>query len=198
MPADSPADHSPASGDATGTPSRPAANLFARALALSALIIVLDQASKWLILQVVMQPPRVIEVTGFFNLVLTFNTGISFGLLGNDSPWGPWLLSGLAIAIVIGLLIWLRQQTHPLPAMAIGLIVGGALGNVIDRMYQPGVVDFLDFHLGGWHWPAFNVADSAITVGVAMLLFDGFFPSDRYKTNESKGDLSPDAGKGKK
>ena len=191
MPADSPTD-SPANSGATCSPSRPAANLFARALALSAVIIVLDQASKWLILQVVMQPPRVIEITGFFNLVLTFNTGVSFGLFGNDSPWGPWLLSGLAVAIVIGLLIWLRQQTHLLPALAIGLIVGGALGNVIDRMHQPGVVDFLDFHVAGWHWPAFNIADSAITIGVALLLYDGFFPG-----RGSQDDLSKSAGKGK-
>jgi len=196
MPADSSAESPPktpgANSGATCGPSRPAANLYARALTLAALIIVLDQASKWLILQVVMQPPRVIEVTGFFNLVLTFNTGVSFGLLDNDSPWGPWLLSGLAVAIVIGLLIWLRQQSHLLPALAIGLIVGGALGNVIDRMHQPGVVDFLDFHLSGWHWPAFNVADSAITVGVALLLYDGFFPGRHFR-----GDLSQSAGKGK-
>lgn len=193
MPADSPTDCSPANSGATCNPSRPAANLFARALTLAAVIIVLDQASKWLILQVVMQPPRVIEITGFFNLVLTFNTGVSFGLFGNDSPWGPWLLSGLAVAIVIGLLIWLRQQTHLLPALAIGLIVGGALGNVIDRMHQPGVVDFLDFHVAGWHWPAFNIADSAITIGVALLLYDGFFPGRGFQ-----GDLSKGASKGKK
>lgn len=155
--------------------------LFRLALGLAALIVVLDQVTKWLILGLFEAPPHIIEVTGFFNLVLTFNTGVSFGLFSGGGPWQAWILSGLSLAIVVALLFWLRQQTRGFPAAAIGLVVGGALGNVIDRIMEsrPGVVDFLDLHVAGWHWPAFNVADSAITIGVVFLLFDGLFLDDR-------------------
>ncbi len=146
------------------------------ALAIAAATIVLDQFSKWAVLALVMDPPRVIPMTGFFNLVLTFNTGISFGFFGGEAAaWKPWVLSALALAICAALLYWLRRQPKRLLGLAVGLVVGGAVGNVIDRMHQPGVVDFLDFYYGGWHWPAFNLADSAITVGVAFLVFDGLF-----------------------
>ena len=145
------------------------------ALGLAVLVLLLDQLSKWLILEVVMQPPRQIELLPFFNLVLTYNRGISFGLLGGGSPWQPWLLSGLALAIVVGLLIWLRRQESLAGALAIGLVIGGALGNVVDRLHIGAVVDFLDLHAAGWHWPAFNLADSAITIGVVLLLLDGLF-----------------------
>ena len=145
------------------------------ALGLAAAVLLVDQLTKWLIVAIVMQPPRVVEITSFFNLVLVHNTGISLGMWSGESAWKPWVLSGLALAIVIGLLIWLRRQTRTLPALAIGLIVGGAIGNVIDRWHAPGVIDFLDFHAFGWHYWAFNVADSAITVGVALLVFDGLF-----------------------
>ncbi len=154
------------------------------ALGLAAVVLVVDQLTKWLIVAVVMQPPRVIEITSFFNLVLVHNTGISLGIWSGESAWKPWVLSGVALAIVIGLLVWLRYQTRTLPALAIGLVVGGAVGNVIDRWHAPGVIDFLDFHAFGWHYWAFNVADSAITVGVALLVFDGLFP-EREKAKKS-------------
>ena len=147
-----------------------------RALMLAVVVMVLDQASKWVILNLVMDPPRVIEVTGFFNLVLTYNTGISFGFFGGaEAAWKPWVLGALAVAISAGLLYWLWRQPERNLALAVGAIVGGAIGNVIDRAHQPGVVDFLDFYYGGWHWPAFNLADSAITLGVAFLVLDGLF-----------------------
>ena len=167
--------------EATDRNSRRALGL---ALALAAIVLVLDQASKWAILTQVMQPPQVLEVTSFLNLVLTFNTGVSFGLLGGEAAaWKPWALSGLALAVSAGLLYWLARQPERLLALAVGLIVGGALGNALDRLRQPGVVDFLDFHLAGWHWPAFNLADSAIFLGVAILIFDGLFRGrDRSKT----------------
>ena len=123
-----------------------------------------------------MAPPRVVEVTGFFNLVLTYNTGVSFGLFGGAAaPWKPWALGGLALAVSAGLLYWLAREPERLLGLAVGLIVGGALGNALDRAHQPGVVDFLDFHLAGWHWPAFNLADSTIFLGVAVLIIDGLF-----------------------
>jgi signal peptidase II len=154
------------------------------ALGLAVVVLVLDQASKWAILTQVMQPPQVVEITGFFNLVLTYNTGVSFGLFGGAAAaWKPWALSGLALAVSAGLLYWLARQPERLLALAVGSIVGGALGNALDRLRQPGVVDFLDFHLAGWHWPAFNLADSAIFLGVAILIFDGLFRGrDRSKT----------------
>lgn len=146
-----------------------------RALGLATVVMVLDQASKWFILLEVMQPPRSIEVTSFFNLVLTYNRGVSFGLLAGDNPWQPYLLVALSTVIVIALLYWLRQQKSALTVLAVGLVTGGAVGNAIDRFLHPGVVDFLDFHYAGWHWPAFNLADSAIVAGVALLLWDGLF-----------------------
>ncbi len=146
------------------------------AVALAAIVLVLDQASKWVILTQVMDPPRVVEVTGFFNLVLTYNTGVSFGLFGGAATaWKPWVLGGLAVAVSTGLLYWLAREPERSLALAVGLIVGGALGNALDRAHQPGVVDFLDFYLFGWHWPAFNLADSSIFLGVAFLIFDGLF-----------------------
>ena len=166
-------------------------------LGLAAAVLVLDQATKWLIVAVVMQPPRVIEVTGFFNLVLTYNTGVSFGIgSSGEATWQPWALSALSLTIVAGLIYWLRQQQHRLPAVAIGAVIGGAIGNVIDRIHTGphGVIDFLDFHAAvleilptGRHWPAFNVADAAITLGVAALVVDGLFLEGRRATNTSSG-----------
>ncbi len=149
------------------------------ALGLAALVTLLDQIGKWLILGVVMNPPRVIEVTGFFNLALVFNTGVSFGFFGGDAPWKPWALSLLALLIVAALLIWLHREPSRILAIAVGLTTGGALGNVVDRLRYSAVVDFFDFHLGGWHWPAFNLADAAIALGVALIVVDGLLPAGR-------------------
>jgi len=138
-------------------------------------IVLLDQLSKWWVLADLMSPPRAIELTGFFNLVLVWNRGVSFGMFNAHSSWGPIVLAGLALAISVGLVVWLRRVESRLLAAAIGLVLGGAIGNVIDRGRFGAVVDFLDFHAFGYHWPAFNVADSAITVGVALLLYDSLF-----------------------
>lgn len=161
------------------------------ALGLAALVVLLDQVSKWLIVTVVMQPPRVVEVTGFFNLVLTYNTGVSFGLAAGSAAWVLILVS---LAIVAGLLVWLRTQDHPVPALAIGAVIGGALGNVLDRLHAPGVIDFLDVHgalLDFWplygRWPTFNLADSAITLGVAALIVDGLFLEAARSKNDPTG-----------
>ena len=147
------------------------------ALVLAAIVVVLDQASKWVILTQGPALGEAIEVTGFFNLILKFNNGISFGLFsgGTGAAWKAGVLGGLALAVSAGLLYWLARQPERLLGLAVGLIVGGALGNALDRAHQPGVVDFLDFYLAGWHWPAFNLADSSIFLGVAILVFDGLF-----------------------
>ena len=169
----------------SATDARPGSTL-GQALMLAAVVMALDQASKWAILTQVMDPPRVIEVTGFFNLVLTYNTGVSFGLFGGAAAaWKPWALGGLALAVSAGLLFWLTRQPERLLSLAVGLLVGGALGNAVDRAHQPGVVDFLDFHLAGWHWPAFNLADSSIFLGVAILVFDGLFREPARSKNRA-------------
>ncbi len=151
----------------------------AQALAIAAGLIVavtlLDQASKWLIVEYFLDRPRVVEVTGFFNLVLTHNTGISFGIFRGSDDWVRWALIVAAFGIMAVLLDWLRRQPGRTLTLAIGLICGGALGNVIDRIRTGAVVDFLDFYLGTWHWPAFNLADAAITIGVVGLILDGLF-----------------------
>lgn len=135
-------------------------------------IICLDQASKWWILTIVMSPPRRIPVTGFFDLVLVYNRGVSFGMFGGAPSWVPAALIVFALLLSIALCIWMWRADTVLLGSALGLVVGGAIGNVIDRLIHGAVVDFLDFHVAGYHWPAFNVADSAITVGVAFLILD--------------------------
>ena len=113
------------------------------------------------------------NVTSFFNIVLIYNRGMSFGLFNSGGELNALLFSVVAAAIVTVLTYWLSRVESPLLAGAIGLIIGGAVGNVIDRIRFGAVVDFLDFHIGSWHWPAFNIADSAICVGVAVMLLDG-------------------------
>ncbi len=139
------------------------------------LIMLLDQASKWWIVFEVMRPPRVIPVFPSFNLVMGWNRGVSFGLFDSDSPYSQWLLIGLALVIVGVLLVWLWRTDSRLMALAIGFIVGGALGNVIDRLHYGAVADFLDVHVAGYHWPAFNVADAGITVGAVIFVLDSLF-----------------------
>ena len=138
-------------------------------------VVAIDQLSKWLVLSALDEQPFGIVVLPFFNLALVWNRGISFGMFNQESELGPWLLIALAAAIVIGLFVWMRQLRSPWPITAIGLVIGGAVGNSIDRMRFGAVVDFLDFHVLDYHWPAFNAADTAIVVGVGMLLLDGLF-----------------------
>lgn len=140
--------------------------------ALAALVVVLDQIGKWWVLDVIFDPPRTIPLTPFLNLVPVWNRGVSFGLFSAAPGWLPWLLAGFAVVIAAALAIWMLRVRDRLLATGLGLVIGGALGNVIDRFRFGAVVDFLDFHAASYHWPAFNVADSAITVGVGLLLLD--------------------------
>ena len=144
-----------------------------RALALAAAIMVIDQLSKfWLIAWVEAQGGWV-QVTGFFNLVMVWNRGISFGMLQSGET-GRWLLVGFTTLVCLGLCFWLSRQRDIWPSLALGAVIGGAVGNIVDRIWRGAVADFFDFHVLGYAWPAFNVADSAITIGVAMLLYDSF------------------------
>jgi len=148
------------------------------ALIFIAVLIGADQFLKQYMLSLVFEPPRVIEVTGFFNLVPVWNRGVSFGMLG-DSETSRWILVGLAFVIVAILVVWLIRAGSAVVVFALVLVIGGALSNVIDRVVFGAVVDFIDIHAFGWHWPAFNLADMSIVAGTALLLYDGLFGSPR-------------------
>lgn len=162
-------------------------------LILAAILIVLDQLSKWWIVERVMRPEGVvdtpfyspvrIDVLPFFDLVMAWNRGVSFGIFNNDGRWNALLLSVLSVAVSVGLVIWMRKAETPLVRLALGGIIGGALGNVIDRMRWGAVADFLDVHVMGYHWPAFNLADSAITVGAVLLVLDALFAKSSSTKN---------------
>ena len=145
--------------------------------------ILFDQASKWWILVEVMDPPKVIPVTSLLNFVLTWNRGVSFGLFNNEGNFGAWFFSILAIIIVGILLIWLRKAETKVQSISLGFIIGGAIGNVIDRVNHLAVLDFIDFHLGNSHWPAFNAADSFITLGALVLIVDSLFSRQKNDNN---------------
>jgi signal peptidase II len=146
-----------------------------RWFALSAAVVVADQLVKWAILNH-FAPGEQRQVTAFFNLVLVFNRGAAFSFLAEAGGWQSPLLTvfALAAAAVVSVFI-LRNPQKKMFCLGLALILGGALGNVIDRLRFGSVVDFVDLYAFGWHWPAFNVADSAITLGAALLIFEGFF-----------------------
>jgi signal peptidase II len=148
----------------------------------SALLVatfVIDQAHKWWMLNVYDIAARApVEITSFFELVLVKNKGISYGLLAQDGHGGQWALAGFAVLTSIALWIWLVRGTiNPLIAAALGLIIGGALGNAVDRVVLGGVADFFHFHVGSWSWYVFNIADVAIVAGVVGLLYDSLRPN---------------------
>ncbi len=144
-------------------------------LSVAVAVAALDQLSKWAVLDFFMDPPRVIKLLPFLDLVLVYNRGASFGFLNINAQWVPWLLTAIAAAVVIALIVWLRRVENRYLAAALGLIIGGAVGNGMDRVLRErhAVVDFIDFYVGAFHWPAFNIADSAIVIGVFIMLLDG-------------------------
>lgn len=143
-------------------------------------VIAADQFSKWYILAQVMDPPRIIEVTPFFNIVLAWNKGVSFSMLSSESSLVSWGLSGFAILVCGVLGYFLVRAETKISATAFALIIGGAIGNVIDRIRYGAVVDFLDFYVKSYHWPAFNVADSAICLGAGFLILESII-SKRFE-----------------
>jgi signal peptidase II len=153
-----------------------------QAMTLVVLTVIADQVTKELLLRFVLKADPIVQVIdGFFRLVMVWNSGVSFGFLGGDRALPPWLLSTVAVAVCIGLFAWLRRVNRPFTGWGIGLVIGGAIGNVIDRARWGAVFDFADFHVHQWHWPAFNVADSAIVVGVGLMLIDSLI-SERHRT----------------
>lgn len=149
--------------------------MLARGLAVAALVAVLDQISKLALLRHFGETACATHrevVTSFLDLVLTCNSGVSFGML-NRAGLNSLLFTVAAAVIAVVLVFWLNRARSSFLAVAIGLIIGGAIGNIIDRLRLGAVVDFLYFHAGAWYWPAFNLADSAICLGVAAMLLDG-------------------------
>ncbi|HXF46486.1 MAG TPA: signal peptidase II [Burkholderiaceae bacterium] len=141
-------------------------------LALAAVVVAVDQATKFAI-ETAFEFGDRRPVTSFFNLVLTYNKGAAFSFLAGASGWQStfFTIVGIAASLFIVYLL-ARHGTQKLFSLALALILGGAVGNVIDRIVHGHVIDFLDFHWRGWHWPAFNVADSAIVTGAALLILD--------------------------
>jgi signal peptidase II len=164
-----------------------------RGLIVAIVVAVGDQLAKLGIVALFADKPPTytISLTPFFNLLLTHNAGITFGMFNNGAAVNALIFSGLALIVVIVLVNWLRRVETAFLAVSIGLIIGGAAGNVIDRLIAGSVVDFLDFHLGSWHWPAFNVADSAICLGVIAMLLEGFVFRHPSPQAKEPRDLAP-------
>ncbi len=150
-----------------------------RGLLIAAVIICFDQLTKWLIVDYIMASSIMIPINNFFNLVLTFNRGVSFGLFASTSPEGKWILICLTSGLSCILIWWLYNAKTNLSVFAFGMIIGGAIGNIIDRLRIGAVVDFLDFYAFGYHWPAFNIADASICVGATLLVFESLFAHDK-------------------
>lgn len=173
---------------------------FLKGMLLSFAIIAADQYTKWLIVErklvQTLTPQdfqtwlitrqminplmdmtamyRQIEVTSFLNLTMVWNRGVSFGMFNTMGDKGPLILSAIALLISILMIVWMAVVPRLLPAIGLAMIVGGAIGNVIDRVRFGAVADFVDLHYAGWHWPAFNLADSCIVLGAAFLILDSF------------------------
>jgi signal peptidase II len=146
---------------------------------LAALTLAVDQAHKWWMLLVyrIMDRGRV-TVTPFLDLVYVKNLGVSYGLFLQESREGQWLLAGFAALAVLAMAVWLaRGVTEKLVAASLGLIMGGAASNAVDRLVLGGVADFFSLHAFGFYWYVFNIADAAIVAGVCGLLYDSFYPS---------------------
>lgn len=168
-------------------------------LALALFFLIADQLSKWAVTEYVIRPMSpdtlgnsygLIEwfmqtperlpfakmtILPFFNIVMVWNQGVSFGMFNGHSDYGPMILTILAVLIIILFTVWLFKTENKLHNFAVSMVIGGALGNLIDRARFGAVIDFLDFHVMGWHWPAFNVSDSCICIGVFLLIIQSFF-----------------------
>ncbi len=156
-------------------------------IGLSVIIIAIDQGTKWWAeTNLILHQP--IEITRFFNITLMYNKGAAFSIFSEQSGWQRWFLSGLALAISVLLIYWLYKlpNKEKLTALAFACILGGALGNLIDRLYYGHVIDFIQLHYEKWYWPTFNIADSAITLGVGVMLLNAWL---EFKTNSFPNQL---------
>lgn len=148
-------------------------------LSVALVVLILDQATKFWVLNDILAERGVVVYTSFFSLVRAWNTGVSFSMFNNWGIIGVIALSIVALGIVIFLLLWLRGEKSKLVQVALGLIIGGACGNVLDRIRLGAVFDFLDFSVGDYHWPAFNAADSFICVGASVIIIHSLWAKNR-------------------
>jgi len=141
-------------------------------LGIAIVVVLMDQVSKITMTRLLVYGQSEV-VNPFFNLVMVYNQGAAFSFLANSGGWQRWFFSALALAVSISI-IWMlnRNASQRMFCWSLSLILGGAVGNLIDRLAYGHVIDFLDVHVGNWHWPAFNVADSAITIGAALFVLD--------------------------
>jgi len=149
---------------------------------------VLDQVTKFLA-ETLLTFHQPVPVLPSFNLLLTYNTGAAFSFLAGAGGWQRWFFLGLGLLVSIGLIVWLRRlkPTETRLAAALALILGGAIGNLIDRAWLGQVIDFIQLYYQHWYWPAFNLADSAITVGAALLVLDSLWSGRASKPNTLDG-----------
>ncbi len=167
--------------------------MLGRGLGVAAAVAALDQASKLALLRHFHEAGCALHqqtLTSFLKLVLTCNPGVSFGLF-NRTGVNSLFFSLVAALVIVVLVFWLGRVRATFLAVAIGLIIGGAIGNVVDRLRFGAVIDFLYFHAGSWYWPAFNLADSAICLGVAAMLLDGLLSRRPAPQAKGREDLSP-------
>ena len=143
---------------------------------LAAVVIGLDQYTKALA-SAELQYRVPVEITSWFDLMLAHNTGAAFSFLASAGGWQRWFLAGVALVVSVVVSVWLMRLKHTeqMLGIALGLVLGGGLGNLIDRVSLGYVVDFISWHYNDWYWPAFNIADSAICVGAVLLVWDSFF-----------------------
>ena len=151
---------------------------------LSVLIILIDQFTKYLVVQH-LEYGQPVKALPFFNFTLSYNPGASFGFLGGQGGWQVYLFAAISLIVATTLIVWLGRvkRADGLMAAGISLIIGGALGNFIDRVRLTYVIDFLDFHIKNWHFATFNVADSAICVGAFLLVVRMFLMPSKKATN---------------
>jgi signal peptidase II len=149
---------------------------------LSLLVVVLDQLSKYWIM-ISFEEYEVLRVWPVFNLTLVYNTGAAFSFLSDAGGWQRWFFVTIGVLVSAAMVVWLSRLDvrERLTAYGLALVVGGAIGNLIDRILLGKVVDFLQWHWQDWYWPSFNLADSAITLGVVLLLIDGLFSGESAK-----------------
>lgn len=157
-----------------------------RLLWLSLIVVVLDQASKfWIVAR--FEEYEVLTVWPVFNLTLVYNTGAAFSFLGDAGGWQRWFFVAVGVLVCTFMVIWMSRlrSSERMLGLGLAMVVGGAIGNLIDRIWLGKVVDFLQWHWQDWYWPSFNLADSAITLGVVLLLIDGLFAGNRDTESNS-------------
>jgi len=152
-------------------------------LVIAALIIIFDQITKLWVVRLLEGSPF-IKMTSFLNIVLAYNKGAAFSFLASASGWQRYFFSAVSLIAILVILHFIRKNAgQKLFCLAFSLILGGAIGNLIDRLLYGQVTDFIDFHIGTWHWPAFNVADSAITIGAVLFVIDELRRVNRSKNS---------------